>query len=210
MSGKNLLPLSGVVAVLLIVAAFIVGGETPATDDSLEEVVSYYTDNDTEIAISSLLAGLGAFFFLLFTAAVAGRLRGPAGESTPSSTVCLAGGIVLVVGMTIFAGLGFAAADVVDDVEPSVVQAINALGSDMFFTVAVGTAAFLVGAGFGSRRTDALPSWLSWSAIVLGVVAITPLGFFAFLALGVWALIVSVLLFWRADGERQARRQPAA
>jgi hypothetical protein len=100
--------------------------------------------------------------------------------------------------VTIFAGLGFAAGDVVGDVPPTVVQTLNALGSDMFFTVAVGTAAFLLGAGVATLRTDALPAWLSWAAIVIGVIAITPIGFLGFLALGVWTLIVSVLLYMRA------------
>jgi hypothetical protein len=71
----------------------------------------------------------------------------------------------------------------------------------MFFTVAVGTSAFLLGAGVGTLRTGALPNWLAWAAIVIGVLAVTPVGFFAFLALGIWTLIVSVMLFMR---EREA------
>ena len=34
MSSKQLLPLSGVLSVLIIIAAFITGGETPEADDS--------------------------------------------------------------------------------------------------------------------------------------------------------------------------------
>jgi hypothetical protein len=34
---------------------------------------------------------------------------------------------------------------------------------------------------------------------VLGVIAITPAGFVAFLALGIWVLIASVLLYMRAE-----------
>jgi hypothetical protein len=210
MSAKQLLPLSGVVAVLLIVAGFIVGGETPQTDDSLREVVSYYSDNEDEVAIASALLGLGAFFFLLFSAGVASLVRRAQGEEGVARTVCLAGGIVFTVGLTIFAGLGFAAADGVDDVAPTVTQTLNVLGSDMFFTVAVGAAAFLLGAGVGALRTDALPSWLSWAAIVIGVIAITPLGFFGFIALGIWTLIVSVLLSMRAGAARPDGATPPA
>lgn len=195
----RLVPLSGVAAVALVVAAGVIGGETPGTDASLDEVVSYYSDHETGLAIGSALLGLGAFFFLLFSTTVAGLLRRAQGESGGSSALSFAGGIVFTVGLTIFAGLNFAAADVVDDVEPVVVQTLNALGSDMFFTVAVGTGAFLLGTGIATLKTGALPKWLGWAAIVIGIIAITPLGFFGFLLLGIWTLIASVMLYLRAD-----------
>ncbi|HEX6228712.1 MAG TPA: DUF4386 family protein [Solirubrobacterales bacterium] len=197
MSAKQLLPLSGVAAVLLMVVAFIVAGETPETDESAQEVVSYYTDKETEVGIASALLGLGAFFFLLFSTTLTDALRRARPDSALSSRFSLAGGIVFAVGMTIFAGLAFASADVVDDIDPSGLQTLNALNSDMFFTVLVGTGAFLLGAGIAARKSDLLPAWLSWAAIVIGVLAITPVGFFGFLALGIWTLIVSVLLSMR-------------
>ena len=200
MSAKQLVPLSGVLAVVLMIAAFVVGGETPEADDSLSEVVSYYSEHDTDLQIASALLALGGFFFLVFSTTVAGVLRRAQGESGGPSAFSFAGGIVFAVGVTIFAGLGFTAADVVGDVEPSVVQALNALGADMFFTVAVGTGAFLLGAGIATLKSGALPRWLGWAAVVIGVIAITPAGFFGFIALGVWTLIVSVILSLRAGG----------
>ena len=83
-------------------------------------------------------------------------------------------------------------------VGPATLQTLHALEMDMFFTVAVGTAAFLLGSGVGALKSGVLPSWLAWAAIVIGVIAITPLGFFGFLALGIWTLIVSVMLAMRA------------
>jgi hypothetical protein len=198
MSARQLLPLSGVAAVLLIIAGFIVGGESPDIDASLQEITSYYTDHESELQIASALLALGAFFFLLFSAAIASLLREGRDGGGASATVSLAGGIVFAVGVTVFAGLAFTAGDVVDDVAPDSLQTLHVLGSDMFFTVAVGTAAFLLGTGVGTLRTDALPNWLSWAAIVIGVLAITPIGFFAFLALGIWTLIASVMLYMRA------------
>jgi hypothetical protein len=194
MNAKQLVPLSGVAAVVLIIAAFAVGGETPEADASLSEVVSYYSDHDTDLQIGAALLALGAFFFLVFSTTVAGVLRRAQGESGGSSALSFAGGIVFAVGATIFAGLGFTAADVVGDVDPTAIQTLNALGADMFFTVAVGTGAFLIGAGIATLKTGALPRWLGWAAVVIGVVAITPAGFFGFIALGIWTLVASVIL----------------
>jgi hypothetical protein len=69
----------------------------------------------------------------------------------------------------------------------------------MFFTVAVGTGAFLIGSGIAAKKTGALPSWLAWAAIVIGVIAITPLGFFGFVLSGLWILIVSIYLAMQPD-----------
>jgi hypothetical protein len=204
MNAKQLAPLSGVLAVLLIIAAFAVGGETPEANDPLSEVISYYSDHDADLQISAGLLGLGAFFFLLFSTTVAGALRRAPGPSKGAAAFSFAGGIVFAVGATIFAGLGFTAGDVVGDVDPAVVQALNALGADMFFTVAVGTGAFLLGAGVGTLKTGVLPRWLGWAAVVIGVIAITPAGFFGFLALGVWTLVASVMLAMQSGRESDA------
>ena len=50
-------------------------------------------------------------------------------------------------------------------------------------------------------RYGALPKWLGWVAIVFGVVALTPFGFFAFLGGIVWILVVSIMLTMRARSE---------
>ena len=197
MTTRKLVPLSGVAAVALIVAGFMVGGETPSPDASASEVVDYYSDHDTALMTSAGLLGLGAFFFLVFSTTLAGLLRRAQGETGGSSALAYAGGIAFAIGLTIFAGLGFTAADVVGDLEPAAVQAISALGGDMFFTVAIGVGAFGIGAGIAALKTGVLPKWLAWAAIVLGVIAITPVGFAGFILLCPWTLIVSVLLSMR-------------
>jgi hypothetical protein len=72
--------------------------------------------------------------------------------------------------------------------------AINALNVDLFFPVAVGTAALLIASGVSALRSGALPRWLAWAAIVVGLVAVTPLGFFAFLAGLLWIAVTSIVL----------------
>jgi hypothetical protein len=199
---SRFVPLSGVLAIALIIVAVIVGGETPGTDDSLREIVSFYREND-QAGPSALLA-LGALFFLIFVTTLWTALRTAEAERRGASTLALVGGTILVVGMTIFAGLGFTLGDAADELTPAAIQALNALNSDLFFPLAVGNAAFLLGAGVSVVQTSALPKWLGWAAVVLGVFAATPLGFFAFLIMGLWSLIVSVLL-WRASSAPVAR-----
>jgi hypothetical protein len=104
MSARQLLPLSGVAAVLLVVAAAIIAGESPETDESAQAVVSYYADNDTEVGIASGLLGLGAFFFLLFSTTLTDVLRRARPDTPVASRFSLAGGIVFAVGVLISPG----------------------------------------------------------------------------------------------------------
>jgi hypothetical protein len=195
---SRFVPLSGVLAVVVIIVAVVVGGETPGTDDSLREIVSFYLDNDSDQVWASLLLGWGSLLFLIFVTSLWTALRTAEAGRRGASTLALVGGTILVVGMTIFAGIGFTLGDAADDLTPAAIQALNALNSDLFFPLAVGNAAFLLGAGISAVRTAALPKWLGWAAIVLAVLSVTPVGFFAFLLMGLWSLIVSVLL-WRAQ-----------
>jgi hypothetical protein len=198
MTSRQLLPLSGAASVVLIVASFIVVGETPDLDAPMSEVVSFYTDNDSSLQFGAALLALGAFFFLLFSTTVSTLLRRDPARGAVAANFSLAGGIVFAVGATIFAGLAFTAGNTVDDIGPATLQTLHVLEMDMFFTVAVGTAAFLLGTGVGALKTALLPRWLAWVAIVIGVIALTPAGFFGFLALGIWTLIASVMLAMQA------------
>ena len=198
MTSRQLLPLSGVASVLLILVSFIVVGESPDLDAPPSEVVSFYSENDSSLQWGAALLALGAFFFLLFSTTIASLLRSDPLRGSVAANFSLGGGIVFAVGATIFAGLAFTAGDAVDDVGPATLQTLHVLEMDMFFTVAVGTAAFLLGSGVGALKAGVLPSWLAWAAIVIGVVALTPAGFFGFMALGIWTLIVSVMLAMRA------------
>jgi hypothetical protein len=198
LSSRQLLPLSGAASVLLIFVSFLVAGEPPDVDALPDDLLSYYDDDSLQIA-AALLA-LGSFFFLLFSAAIATALRGPRDRDagTAAAKVSFGGGIVFTVGLTVFAGLAFTAGEVADEVNVGTLQTLNALEMNMFFTVAVGTAAFLLGTGVGALKIGLLPRWLAWVAIVLGVLAITPAGFAAFLGLGIWTLVASVMLAMRA------------
>jgi len=109
------------------------------------------------------------------------------------------GAAILAVGAGLFAGITFTLGDFADDLPPQAIQVLNALNQDVFAPLVLGVFAFGVGSGASVLATAALPKWVGWVAIVVGVAALTPLGFFAFLALGLWILIVSGLLLQRRD-----------
>ena len=208
MTARKLVPLSGIVAVVLIVVSFIVAGETPDTDDPIEEVVSFYTENDSDQMAGGILLGYAALFFLIFASTLRNALR-KGEDGAGASTLSFGGAILFVAGATIFAGIGFTLGDAADNIDESSLHTLHVLNNDMFLTVAVGLFAFLLGTGIAVLRTGVLPAWLGWVAIVASVLGITPIFFIAFLVMGLWVLIVSVMLSLGAeDGTPAAAQGP--
>jgi hypothetical protein len=204
-----LAPLTGLLFVALAVAAFIISGETPDTDDSPQKILSFYVDNDSSQLWAGAVLAWAVVPFLFFLGVLRSTLRAAEGAIARLSTVAFAGGIVLAFGALSFAGFTFTLGDVADDgLTPQAAQALNALNSDFFFPVAVGVATLLIATGIASLGSRALPAWLAWAALVIGIVALTPLGFFAFLVFLLWVVVTSVVL-WRARAAGPAATESA-
>ncbi len=192
-------PLLGIAAIALIVASFVIGGDPPAIDEPVEEVVSFYEDNEDETGVGSLLLALGAVAFVLFYIGVAARLRRSEATVSALSIGVIAGAVILGVGMLIFAGIGLTLSDGATDLEPAALQALNALSLDLWFPVAGGTVVTSWCLGLAILRNGGLPRWLGWWAVIIGVASLTPAGFFAFLVLGLLTLVTSVIMLMQPE-----------
>jgi hypothetical protein len=199
MNTRSVGPLTGILFVVLVIVAFLVSGETPATDDSPREIVDFYLDNDDSQAAASAVLALGCVALIFFLGTLLRSLRAAAGDDGGLSTVVLLGGVVIAVGASIFAGIGFTLGDAADELPPSAILTLNALNSDMFFTVAVGTAVFNLALALAVLRHGGLPRPLGWVALVIGIAGLTPLGFFAFLATGIVIVWASVALLMKPE-----------
>jgi hypothetical protein len=191
-------PLSGVLAVALAVVSIIVTGfDDVAADDSVVTVVEFWRDNDSQQIAGAIISALALVPLLWFLGSLRSALRAAEGETGRLSAIAFAGGIVLVAGGAVDASMQFAVADTADELPPVATQTLSALYSDFFLIFPVGLATFLLASALAILRTGALPSWVGWVALVLGVVALTPISFFVFFLILVWIAIVSVMLFQR-------------
>ena len=197
MTARRLVPLTGVAAIALFVISAIGGGESPAADAPAAEAVSFYTDNETSIIVSAIIAGVGSVSFLFFASVLRGAVRQTERGAGVLSAACFAGGLMIVVGLSVFIGITITLVDVADELGPAPVRALNALNSDMFATIVIGMVTFLLATGLAILTTGLLPKWLGWVAIVFVVAAFTPAGFVTFLGTVVWVGIISVLLSLR-------------
>lgn len=83
----------------------------------------------------------------------------------------------------------------VDIGNPTLVSAANLLDTTNFLPAMPALMSILIGTGVTTLKNRALPTWLSWVSIVLGVMApLGPGGFAPFMLLPVWAVVVAATL----------------
>jgi hypothetical protein len=204
-------PWTGIVAVVLIALAFIVGGETPDFDASTRDILNFYDDQTAQV-ITSILLLYGAVLLVFFAATLRLALR----DADALSWLVFVGGALMGLGIAIFGGLNFTLTDLansdhLDRIGPGTLQSLNALNSDFFFPAVLGTAVFLISSALAIFSSAALTRWMGWIALVLGIATLTPAGFFAFLLTGLWIVIAAVMLLQngrRAAGEGAGAAAP--
>jgi hypothetical protein len=200
-------PLTGAAFVVVAIASFIVGGEPPDAGHSAQEIANFYSDNESSIMIGGILTGIAATLLVFFAGYLRRELHKAEGEGGMLSLVAFAGALVLAAGAALDATILFAMADASDKVQPAQLQTLQALWDNDFLPLALGTQVFLLAAGLSIVRHGALAAWMGWVAIVLGVAAMTPVGFIAFVGGGLWIVVASTMLAMRARG---ATPKPAA
>ena len=193
-------PLTGVAFVVVLVVAFVIGGEPPDADEPVGEIVQHYVDDKDTIMIGAALSGVAATLLVFFGAVLRKALtRGEGGgDARALPTAAFAGTVILAAGAGFDGTLSFAMAEAAEDIDPVALQSLQALWDNDFLPMAIGLQLLLLGSGISIARSRVLPLWLGYLAIVLAIAAMTPVGFVAFIGGAVWVLVTSVLLTLRA------------
>ena len=193
-----LAPLTGVAFIVVAIVSFLVAGDPPEVKkDNIQDIVNHYVDNKDAVMIGAGIETASAALLVFFFGYVRKVLRAAEGENGMLSLVAFGGAVIAATGIAIDAMIAFALADAIKDLNPAAVQALEAIWDNDFFPIALGTTVILWAAGLSILRHGALPKWLGWVAVVLGVLSVTPIGFVSFLGLAIWILIVSVMLTLR-------------
>jgi hypothetical protein len=210
MDWKRLTRLTGVAFVVLLVLSFIVGGNTPDPDASVQEVAQYYPDHTGSQTASAILGAYAVVFFVFFAGVLRATLRRTEETTATLSTLSFGGALLIAVGGSIFASLAFLFGDLGDNLDPVALQTLNAVAGEFFVPIAAGGAVFMISTGIAIRRGGALAGWMGIVAIIIGVLAVTPAGFFAFLAVMAWVLVASIMLYIREPTATSAAPSPSA
>ena len=191
----RLLPLAGVAYAALILSGDLVIGEFPDSNTSLAELSRYFAAHSDQVRTGGQLMIWGGLALGLFGIAVWARVREATGPSVVVGLV-LVGTAVAVVSELTGAGsyvtLGNIGAD--PAVTPEALQAWY-VGSQ--FGGGGGTLLMLglFAAGVFAR---AIPRWLAWAALVLGIAAVSPFGFAASMLFLLWTAVAGIVLTVRS------------
>jgi hypothetical protein len=168
-------------------------------------VVRFYIDHQHQTQASALLSAIavvaGLFFFTLLREFVRRSER-----ARPYSTVALAGAIVFAAGCGLSAGLSLALADVPGQLTPGAAQTLNILNNDLVAGLMIGGLATMqLGFGAAFLLGRALPAWLGWVTVAIGVISLAgPFAFFGLLGTAVWVLVVSGMIHPKLKNEYRA------
>jgi len=203
--------LTGALFTVLLVVGFFSGSETPEPTAGPGKVVAYYAAHVSSTETSALVLAVAVLVLVLWAAALTSYLRRTPAARGPELLV-LPGAVLLAAGGLTLAALEFAIAHNIHHLSAETARTMNILSDELFLPLIAGGFLFALGSGLAILRGAALPRWLGWVAIVIGVVALVPpISFFALLALGIWSLIVSILIYIRlgAPESSEAVRVPA-
>jgi hypothetical protein len=194
------LPIAGVLAGLLFFVGLVLLWDDPASETGPAETFAYWQDDRGQHQIVALLvAQLIAFLLLFFGAGLRRRLAQGTGDAGHGS-VAFGGALLAAATFALVAMLEGAMTNAAHEGERQTVYTLNQLHSYDWLGWNAAFAAMLLATGLGARRNRMLPTPLAWATIVIGASLLTPLGFFGFLLVPVWLIVVGVWLSRRRTG----------
>ncbi len=190
----RLLPLSGVLAGLLLLTGLLVLRNDPSSETGPAKTFAYWqADHGKHQIIGLIVAPLIAFLLVFFGAGLKRRLEHDDGNSGHGS-VAFGGALLAAATFALVGMLEAAMTNAAHDGQRQAVYALNQLHSYDWLGWNAAFAAVLLATGLGARRNRMLPTPVAWVTIVLGAALLTPAGFFAFIILPLWLIVVGLLL----------------
>ena len=181
-------PLLGAGFAVLTAAADLVMGPNPDSAASTSTITRFYSTHHARISAGGMLLAYAAILFAFFGAAVWSRIRSTSLHPLVA-TAALVGTTVATAGQLIDATTYFNLGDIGHrhTTLPGALQAWHILGSELLMPEAGGVEILLLAVALAGILTHAFPRWLAWTALIIGLLQLTPISFLASLAFLLWA-----------------------
>jgi hypothetical protein len=200
--------LGGIVFVILLIVAGVIGGSTPNTSDSAAKILKHYQDNKDGIKVSAFLNGLAAVPVLWWAGSLWARLRRAEGGQPRLALVAVLGllltGAAQVVAHTIDATVALE----LKDVGATEAKFFYVLTQGLSSGGSFGLAGLVLATSVLALRAHAFPAWLGWIGVLDGILflvagyglattsgAFGAFGFFSFVVWVIWLISTSVSMF---------------
>lgn len=195
---ERLAPLAGVGFAVTTAVGFLMMGKNPEPDASTHAITRYWAGHHADVRSAAIVLAYGSVLFALFgtsiwtrvrSAALHPLIRGAALVGTAVGTVGLLGSAMT------YLALGDIAAR--STTLPATLQALHVLGAEISYPIAGGIELFLLAVAAAGFTARAVPRWLAWSALPIGLLQLTAIGFSAFVLFLLWSAVTGVALVVR-------------
>jgi hypothetical protein len=202
------LPLAGVLAGLLFLSGLFLLRDDPSNETGPAATFAYWqADRGTHQVIGLIVTPVIAFLLLFFGAGLKRRLE--RGSDSAHGTVAFGGVLFGAMTFALVGMLESAMTSAAHEGQQGAVYTLNQLHSYDWLGWNASFAAVLLATGLGARRNGMLPKAVAWATIVIGAALLTPLGFFGFILLPLWLIVVGLLLSWDRSPARAPIASPA-
>jgi hypothetical protein len=190
--------LSGALAVPFWIASVALISSKVKGDKGAEILADYQKHSDATLA-AGLLWAIGILLFIWFLGSLRSRYLAAEGGAGRLTALAYGGGIAAATIAMLIPVADEVGALNKDEIDASGAAVLHNF-SDAFFVAAEYTLpVFFFASAILALRYAALPKWLGWFSVLIGIVLlIGPIGWAAFIfATPIWILIVSVWLYMR-------------
>jgi hypothetical protein len=183
-------PASGALAGVLVAIAFFASPNSPGSDATGAQVITWYGSHHTADFVFDLIGGLAVLFLVLFAVALARQVR--TGDRWLAHGA-LAGAVFGGVGFLTSVGFDTVLAQDHGHLTATSAQTLSLLENDFFLPILVGFALFGVLTGLAVVVGRILPTWMGWVMFAFGLACLAgPAGFFGVLATVLWMLVAGI------------------
>lgn len=197
---ERLAPLAGVLAVPFWLMG-VIFTSTKAKGSEGPEILASYQQHSDGILVGALLWSIGVLLFIWFLGSLRSHLLAAERGDGRLANLAYGGGLVA-------AGIALLipAADEVgalnkNDIDASGASVLHHFSDAFFIATEYVLPILFFAVAIAAFRYAALPKWLAWLSVLIGVVLlIGPIGWAALIfATPIWTLIVSILIWRRAE-----------
>jgi hypothetical protein len=197
---RRIAPLAGVLFAGLSIAGNLTIGPFPDGSTPAGDLPAYYAAHGQQVSLGGTLLGLAGLCLAIFALAMWARLRDVRVPAVVSGLVLLGGAVDVTANLqssAVYDLLGDLGRD--HDVTLPALQAWHIGGAEFGF--GGGATLFLLGVAAAGIAYRAVPRWLAWSGLVLGIgmFAPAPFGFYASMLLQVGVAAAANALALRHD-----------
>jgi hypothetical protein len=199
---------SGLAAIPLLVAGGILAGSAGGpVGTSADGVAELLVRNEGQLFLGAEFVGLGAAALLWFAGSLRSTLHRAEGGEGQVSGVAFGAAVIAVLTLMLAAVFSIVAFRLVETVDDSAAaRAFLAVSGESFHGNALPLALFVGANSLVAVRTRALPLWLAWPGLVVGVVVVSgwvvyPVWFFGLHLSLLWVLIASISLVRRGAAQ---------